>query len=161
MNPADRQQNASADAFRRGRRYARECVLRLLYQLDVLNAWDAHADALTLFWDQIGELDDPPLDCRPDEIRRFAEEALHGVVARRAEIDRRLADAAEHWRLDRMSIVDRNILRLAAYEILFCPGVPPVASLDEAIELAKAFGDKDSWRFVNGILDRLLRERTG
>jgi N utilization substance protein B len=78
-----------------------------------------------------------------------------GVVAHLADIDRRLGEAAENWRLPRMAAVDRNVLRLGAYELLFAPDTPPSVAIDEAIELARRYGSADSPAFVNGVLDRL------
>jgi len=82
-----------------------------------------------------------------------------GVVAHAADIDRQLSVAAENWRLPRMAAVDRNVLRLGLYELLFAPETPPKVALDEAIELARRYGAKDSPGFVNGVLDHLHRVR--
>jgi N utilization substance protein B len=82
--------------------------------------------------------------------------ALHdGVVTHLADIDARITAAAENWRLPRMATVDRNVLRLGAYELLFAPDTPPGVAFDEAIELARRYGSADSPAFVNGVLDRL------
>ena len=81
-----------------------------------------------------------------------------GVVAHVADIDRRLAAAAEHWRVQRMALVDRNVLRLGGYEILFTPATPAAVVLDEAVELARRFGSAGSPAFVNGVLDRLRQD---
>ncbi len=88
--------------------------------------------------------------------RAFAEELVKGVAAERATLDARLVAVARNWRLERMAHVDRNLLRLAAWEILF-GGTPPAVAIDEAVELAREFGDEASPRFVNGVLDALLR----
>jgi N utilization substance protein B len=77
------------------------------------------------------------------------------VLANQADIDRRLTEAAENWRLTRMAVVDRNVLRLGAYELLHMPETPPNVALDEAIELGRRYGSADSPAFVNGVLDRL------
>jgi N utilization substance protein B len=106
----------------------------------------------------------------PAEVRRFIERRLHGerrlvefaeglvsgVHGHRPEIDGLISDVAENWRLDRMAAIDRNILRLGAYEMLYCPAVPPKVAINEALELAKRYSTAQSSRFVNGILDRLL-----
>jgi N utilization substance protein B len=105
-------------------------------------------------------------------IERFCRDRLHdselapfclglfdGVVSHADEIDRQLAGAAENWRLPRMAAVDRNILRLGAYELLFTPDTPPSVILNEAIELARRYGSADSPAFVNGVLDRLRASR--
>jgi N utilization substance protein B len=78
-----------------------------------------------------------------------------------AEIDERIAEYAEHWKLDRMAVVDRNVLRLAVTELLYFLDVPPRVAIDEAIEIAKRFSTERSGSFVNGILDRVLAEREG
>jgi len=100
---------------------------------------------------------DPDLD----ELCKFALDLVQGVNDFREEIDRRIRSLSEHWRLERMSIVDRNILRLSAYEVLYRPDIPPKVSLDEAVELAKEYGDEKSSAFVNGILDKLAEHRLG
>jgi N utilization substance protein B len=82
-----------------------------------------------------------------------------GVLANLDEIDRRLGEAAENWRLPRMAAVDRNVLRLGSYELLFMPGTPAGVAIDEAIELARRFGSADSPGFVNGVLDRLRQQQ--
>jgi N utilization substance protein B len=80
-----------------------------------------------------------------------------GVVEHAADIDERLTQAAENWRLPRMATVDRNVLRLGAYELLFVPDTPPSVVLDEAIQLAQRYGSADSGAFVNGVLDKLCQ----
>ena len=81
-----------------------------------------------------------------------------GVIAHVAEIDKKLGAAASNWRLPRMAAVDRNILRIGAFELLFTPTTPPTVAIDEAIELARRFGAKDSSAFVNGVLHRLRQD---
>lgn len=123
---------------------AREVALQLLFQRDF----------------------NPTID-RP-AMERFVNDRLHdrtltpfclglydGVATHREDIDRRLGEAAENWRLSRMPVVDRNVLRLGAFELLYAADTPTSVALDEAIELARRFGSKDSPAFVNGVLDRL------
>jgi N utilization substance protein B len=86
----------------------------------------------------------------------FAEGLIAGVHANRPKLDQLIADAADNWRLDRMAAIDRNILRLGAFEMLFCPEVPSKVAINEALELAKRYSTAQSSRFVNGILDRLM-----
>jgi N utilization substance protein B len=90
--------------------------------------------------------------------RRFTEELVGGVWEKRAAIDAAVQQASRNWRLERMARVDRNILRLAAYEILHRTDVPHKVVINEAIEIAKRFGTADSSAFVNGVLDRLMQE---
>jgi N utilization substance protein B len=104
-------------------------------------------------------------------VERFAQDRLRdpglvpfclglvdGVVSHLDDIDRRLTQAAENWRLPRMAAVDRNVLRLGAFELLFAPDTPAGVALDEAIELARRYGSADSPAFVNGVLDRLRKD---
>ena len=106
----------------------------------------------------------------PEEVRRFIERRLlgdtklceftqsliAGVQAHQARIDGLISEVAENWRIDRMAAIDRNILRLGAYELLYCPEVPTRVAINESLELAKRYSTGQSSRFVNGILDRLL-----
>jgi transcription antitermination factor NusB len=93
----------------------------------------------------------------PEGARAFAKQLCCGVADRREELDRQLTAHSEHWRLERMAAVDRNVLRLAAYEILYTE-TPPSIVIDEAVGLARRFGAERSPAFVNGILDSLARE---
>lgn len=85
----------------------------------------------------------------------YANELIGGIVAHLDEIDRWIADTAENWTLERMPIVDRNIIRIAAYEIGFCPDIPTGVAINEAVEIAKAFGGDESPKFVNGVLGKI------
>ena len=89
------------------------------------------------------------------ESRPWTEACVRGVSAERTELDRVIGEASEHWRIERMTRVDRNVLRLGAWEILRRSDVPRAVVLDEAVELAKRFGSEDSGAFVNGVLDRI------
>jgi N utilization substance protein B len=131
------------------RRKAREVALQCLYQLDQHGAEDPapHGDE---FWAR------HPVD--PDT-QAFADALVRGSKQQQAKIDQLLGQYAEHWDLDRMAVVDRNILRMAVYELLWAPDVPPKAVINEAIEIAKKFGTTESSRFINGVLDRILREQ--
>jgi N utilization substance protein B len=123
---------------------AREVALQLLFQRD--HNPGAERAAVERFAHD--RLRDPAL-------ASFCLGLYDGVVAHLAEIDQRLAEAAENWRLPRMATFDRNVLRLGAFELLFAPDTPPSVALDEAIELARRYGSADSPAFVNGVLDRL------
>ena len=133
------------------RRKARESALQLLYQLDVRDCDDAGAQA-TEFWER------HPVD---PATRAFADELVVGTKQNQAKIDGLIAQSAEHWDLDRMAAVDRNILRAAVYELAVAAGGPPKVAINEAIEIAKKFGTEESSRFINGILDRIAREWRG
>lgn len=138
------------------RRRAREFALQVLYSTDLTAADNARA-ALNALW--AGQLDGV-LSKKPavSEEIEFAQRLVLGVEARRAEVDALIESASANWRMARMPVVDRNILRLAAYELLACEDVPASVSINEAVELAKRFGDKDSRAFVNGILDRIAAD---
>jgi N utilization substance protein B len=123
---------------------AREVALQLLFQRD--HNPDVDRAAVERFAQD--RLREPPLVA-------FCLGLYDGVLAHLDDIDRRLSAAAENWRLPRMAYVDRNVLRLGSYELLFAPGTPSGVALDEAIELARRYGSADSPGFVNGVLDRL------
>jgi len=129
---------------------AREVVLQVLYQHD-LNP-DQDIDIRQQFVK--ARLN------RQEGLIAFAQSLLDGVIGHRDEIDEQLKKIAENWKLGRMARIDRNILRLGAYEILFAE-TPDRVAINEAIELAKRYGNEQSSQFVNGILDRLLKRSTG
>jgi N utilization substance protein B len=137
-------------------RLAREWALQQLYRLDVGDAEEPDSSPV---WQQAAEWCGYPLGPRDRrKITRLAEALVEGVRAHREEIDRHLAEQARNWRLSRMAVIDRNIMRIAVYEMLYCPDVPPPVSINEAIEIAKAFSGEEAGSFVNGILDK-LREK--
>src|SRR5574337_24661 len=129
-----------------GKRHrARELALSLLYQLEFYPVEALKAQSASFWTDhQAGP-----------EIRSLAEELVQGTLEHRKPIDDLLASHVEHWILSRLALVDLCILRLAAFELLFYGKTPWKVAIDEAIELAKAFGGKDSGAFVNGVLDKL------
>jgi N utilization substance protein B len=127
---------------------AREVALQLLFQRD--HNPNVNRGAVADF--ARARLNNPPLE-------PFCLGLYDGVVAHLDEIDRRLGAAAENWRLPRMAAVDRNVLRLGAYELLFAADTPAGVAIDEAIELARRYGAKDSPGFVNGVLDRLRQTK--
>ena len=131
----------------KNRRMARELALQLLYQRE-LSASEVTEDA------------EPSLDGidLSTDAGVFCKELIEGVIGRLEELDSIIEPYLEHWSLERVSVVDRNILRLAVYELRFMEDIPFKVSIDEAIELAKLFGSDESGAFVNGILDHLARE---
>jgi len=126
------------------RRRAREYALQFLFQLD-LSPQEVDA-AIEEFWS--GKKVVGP-------VREFAEQIVCGTMQRRDALDAVLASSAFNWRVSRMPVVDRNILRMAIYEFLFFPATPRVVVIDEAIEIAKKFGNDESGPFINGILDAI------
>ena len=127
---------------------AREIVLQVLYQ-DDLNPERNLAQADQFLQDRL---------LQNAELVEFARGLLSGVRRNRPELDKLLTERAENWSLARMAVTDRNILRLGAYELLYTDTPGPVA-IDEALELAKRYGARQSAQFVNGILDRFVKER--
>ncbi len=129
------------------RRKAREYALQILFQLDIRKEKPSAA-VLRSFW---AEYD-------PDaEVKAFAEEIVKGTIKHRTKIDNHLHQCAKNWSLDRMAVVDRNVLRMAVYELLYRMDIPTSVTINEAIEVAKKYGADDSGAFVNGILDRVAR----
>jgi N utilization substance protein B len=128
------------------RHHARQAALQILYQWEVGRV--APDEAIARHW-QI-EQDEPEL---AGASRQFAEDLAEGTVAKLPAIDARIEGQAQHWRLERMAVVDRLILRMAVYEFLYRPDTPRAVVIDEAIELARTFSDPDAVRFVNGVLD--------
>lgn len=126
---------------------AREVALQLLFQRD-FNPSTPRKDIVQFAQDRL----------RGEDLRVFCITLYDGVAANLEAIDARLAAAAENWRVSRMATVDRNVLRLGAFELLNSSETPPAVAFDEAIELARRFGSADSPSFVNGVLDRLRRE---
>lgn len=131
----------------RKRTKARECALQILYQIDITS--DTAEAALDSYW-QDNE--------QPQQIAEFAANLVKGVCQKRVRIDELLTSYTENWTISRMAVVDRNILRMGVYELLYCPDIPPKVSINEAVDLAKKFGDSESGKFVNGILDRIHKE---
>jgi len=129
------------------RREAREWAVQLLFQMD-FNPGDTDV-AFNSFWAE--------REVKPKS-RVFVEELVRGVNEHREEIDAVIQKTAENWRLSRMAGVDRNVIRLSIYEMMFRPEIPPAVSINEAVEIAKSMGDVGSSRFVNGILDKVRRE---
>ncbi|HEX8294966.1 MAG TPA: transcription antitermination factor NusB [Chthoniobacteraceae bacterium] len=135
------------------RREGREAAVQFLYQLD-LNAGET-PEEVSGFWELRTS---PEQKAAPPKTRAFSEQLIAGVRARQVEIDEQIQKYAANYELGRIAAVDRNILRVAIYEMLFCDDVAPIIAINEAIEIAKKFGTEKSGGFVNGILDRVKRE---
>ena len=128
---------------------AREIALQFLYQIDLRGE---DGEGLEAFLAAQGG---------PGAALEYARILVGGVTERRAEIDAAIAAVAEHWSLARMAAVDRSVLRIGAWELLFTPDVPPVAAINEAVDLAKKFSSADSGAFVNGLLDKIRLNEDG
>jgi N utilization substance protein B len=141
------------------RRRAREFALQILYQLDVQEQL-SDDQAIGLFWRNFAASAEAEEAEAADlgEIQPFAEKLVRGVRQHLAELDAQIQGASRNWRLERMARVDRNLLRLALYELKHMSEVPAKVAINEAIEIAKRFGTNDSSAFVNGILDRCREE---
>lgn len=122
-------------------------ALQVLYQIDMTGS-DPQAAVASYY----GSFEVAPA------VRGFFEKLVLGVTLHREEIDRLIVGASQHWRLHRMPVVDRNILRIAVYEMLYCGDIPPKVSINEAIDLGKTYGSEESGAFINGILDHVLPE---
>ncbi|HEY6837339.1 MAG TPA: transcription antitermination factor NusB [Geobacteraceae bacterium] len=129
------------------RREGRELALQALYAVDI-NPLSSR-QALALFWETTRT---------SAAVRHFAEELVEGVLEHRQAIDAKVTEKSKNWALARMAKVDVNILRLAVFELLFRADIPKVVTINEAIEVAKKFGNEDSPAFVNGILDEVATE---
>lgn len=130
------------------RRKAREYALQILFQADFTERTIDRKD-LEDFWSEKKESRD---------VREFTEDLVKGTLNRLDEIDVMIEKVTEHWLLKRMGAVDRNILRFAAYEILFRSDIPSAVTINEAIEIAKKYSSKEAAPFLNGVLDKLARE---
>ena len=127
------------------RRSGREAALQMLFQLE--GSGVSGAQAIELFWRTYEDAD--------PEGKQYADTVVRGVADNLDAIDKKIAAASQNWRLERMSRVDRNLLRLGTWELMFRTDVPRAVILDEAVELAKSFGTDESSGFVNGVLDRI------
>jgi N utilization substance protein B len=151
------------------RREARERAVQFLFQYD-LNKAENLDDALKQFWDsqrsaalqeekgkaRWGEtIELPPATAEEAAMRLFADPLIHGTLEHLTEVDAKITQYTKNWDLNRMAVVDRNILRLAVYEMLYREDIPPVVSINEAVDIAKRFSTDESGRFVNGILDKV------
>jgi N utilization substance protein B len=130
-----------------GRRETREWIVQFLFQLD-FNP-EPIDTALADFWEE---------KTPSEREKNYAEEIIKGVVQRKEELDERLSSYATRWNSERMGAVDRTVMRVALFEMLYRDDVPPVVSINEAVHFAKDFSSFQSGRFVNGVLDRIRKE---
>ena len=130
------------------RRKARECALQMLFQYDL--ARQPVEELIQTYWGELAEA--------ADEVRDFANDLVKGVIIHFEEIDDRIRQRTEHWRIPRMAVVDRNLLRLAVYEFIYQPQTPKTVAINEALEIARRFSTHEATQFVNGILDAIKRD---
>jgi N utilization substance protein B len=133
------------------RRRAREAALRMLYQTEVGRA--GAYEAIATYWpahDSAGEV--------PEPLREFANSLVRGTLDRVKEIDTILTAHAQNWRIERMAVIDRLVLRLAVFELLAEPNTPPRVVINEALELARSYSGEEAVAFVNGVLDAVRKE---
>ena len=155
------------------RHEAREWALQFLFQSE-FNRAESIDEGFKLFWEHLDQEDTPPAPAEgkaapaPSEAnarearmrakaRMFAEELARGVIAHHGDIDPLISKHAENWEIARMGTVDRNAMRIAVFEMLYRDDIPPVVSINEAVDLAKAYSSIESGKFVNGILDRIRK----
>ena len=131
----------------RKRRRAREWAIKILYQLEITRA--EPIEVLENFWQDFKEI---------KEIKDFASSLILGVYQEIGQLDETISKYASNWSLERMAVIDKNILRLGTYELLFRKDIPPKVSINEAIDLAKKYGGEDSGSFINGVLDKIKQE---
>ena len=129
----------------RNRTKARECALKILYAVDITK--NSSLESARIFWENHPTI--------KDEVKKFSFFLTDGVSKNSVFIDSVISRYAANWQIQRMATIDRNVLRLATFELLFAEEIPPKVSINEAIEMAKRYGDKDSGKFVNGILDKI------
>src|SRR5215510_15166749 len=130
------------------RRKARECALQMLFSYDV--ARPSIEELIETYWGEMAEA--------ADEVREFANDLVTGTVTNLVEIDERIRLRTEHWRIPRMAIVDRNLLRMAVYEFVYQPTTPKTVAINEALEIARRFSTHEATQFINGILDAIKRD---
>jgi N utilization substance protein B len=140
------------------RRRAREASLQLLFEIDLgQKELEEILSAERIPWQRslCAEMD-PEED--PAEVEDFVRQIVEGVGRNVREIDRLIESHSTHWKISRMAIVDRNILRMAVFEILYCKDIPPSVSINEAIEIGKRYGTEESGAFINGVLDHIAKD---
>ncbi len=127
------------------RRKAREYALKILYMIDIRK--EPPQKIIEEFWKNVDE--------KNEEVKKFANEIVNGVIEKLNEIDKIISNVSLNWEIERMSYIDRNILRIGTYEIYYRNDIPKVVSINEGIEISKKYGDEDSPKFVNGILHKI------
>lgn len=130
------------------RRRARECALQMLFSYDL--ARPSVEELIDNYWGEMAEA--------TEDVRNFANELVKGTVEHLEDIDERIRLRTEHWRIPRMAVVDRNLLRMAVYEFVYQPSTPKTVAINEALEIARRFSTTEATQFINGILDAIKRD---
>ncbi|MBI4411178.1 MAG: transcription antitermination factor NusB [Deltaproteobacteria bacterium] len=134
------------------RRKAREYCLQVLFQIEFTGGTGQGPkpnEVLSRFWEE---------NSTSDEVRKFTEELALGAIRNQKEIDVLIEAHSTNWKLSRMASVDRNLLRQAVYELIYCDAIPSSVTINEAVEIAKKYGTEESSAFINGILDKIAKE---
>lgn len=134
----------------RKRSQSREFALQILYQMDITG--DTPEELLAVFW----SVQEKPTE---EQVKSFTAQLVKGVADNLKSLDIKISAYATNWQLKRMAVVDRNILRLSCFEMLFREDIPPKVSINEAVELAKKYSGQEAGKFVNGVLDRVKAEK--
>jgi N utilization substance protein B len=142
----------ASDSHIHFKRMGRELAMQYLFQCDVTEE-ASKIESLQGFWEQAESSGSFPTDRRFRKAKAYAEKLIVGVGSALEDIDKTIVEFSQKWEIDRMAVVDRNILRVAIYELKFCPDIPPLVSIDEAIEISKDFGSEKSGMFINGVLN--------
>jgi 3',5'-nucleoside bisphosphate phosphatase len=135
----------------RKRSRSREFALQVLYQMDITR--DDSIAALDNFWQEHSQED---ID---EEVKNFTDQLVQGTSAQIKKLDEKISQYAANWELERMAVIDRNILRMGCFELMFRDDIPPKVSINEAVDLAKKYSGPDAGKFVNAILDKIKLER--
>jgi len=139
------------------KRLGREAALQALYQCESLG--DSRSETLDLYFQQFHTKEIIEDESDRDSSRQFAEEIIQGVLEHSDEIDEAIQKASKNWKLERMSRVERNILRVGTYELLFNKELPESVVINEALEITKSYSNQDAVEFVNGVLDGVVKGR--
>ena len=134
----------------RKRRLSREYTLKILYQIDITH--DEPEAVLKSFWQGQGDV------AVDEDVRQFSESLVRGVCGSLSDIDKKISNYATNWQLKRIAVIERNILRIAGFELLYLNDIPPKVSINEAVELAKKYSGQEAAKFVNGVLDKIKTE---
>jgi len=152
------QETSNINSFRMERHCSRILALQFLFQLDCNQTWDYDTEQLQDFFDQLNSLEDL---LYPQKVIakawRYAKKLIAGVIEKHESIDEMIQNCANNWQMDRMGGVDRCLMRISIYEMLNMKRITPGISINEAVDIAKEFGIKNSPRFINGVLDQIYK----